>query len=290
MAFSKTENEFEEHLRSAQASLENLTRRDATAEEELRKFADYRAHYATYKLMTIRGWRGLRSSTASEQNHSSVLSHLYDGNKKGNYYQSPETYIKDLFVRIDKKNNEFNERLSLEKLTLDLELRKLLEHNPDPNLISAAKELCLNSYKDFKNKYDDSTYYYCQPIEQADDEVTGVFSKRDSTKPPIIIPEVTHQCCMEMWKDNTQCRHHIAKYGFRKEVYESRHFRLDKVTGSLNGWSSMTRTNIAHVIEEDIGSTSTQGDDSNGHRLTGCKDKVVDDKNQILIRIQNYRN
>ena len=152
MAFAKTEHEFEEHLRSANAVLKNLARRDASAEDELRKLADYRAHYATYKLMSIRGWRGLRSSTASEQNHSSVLSHLYDGNKRGNYYQSPETYIKDLFVRIGKKNNEFNEMLALEKLSLDIELRNLIEHNHDPNLIAAAKELCLSSYNDFKKK------------------------------------------------------------------------------------------------------------------------------------------
>jgi len=103
MPFAKTEHEFEEHLRSANAVLKNLAHRDASAEDELRKFADYSAHYVTYKLMSIRGWRGLRSSTASEQNHSSVFSHLYDGKKKGNYYQSPETYIKDLFVRIGKK-------------------------------------------------------------------------------------------------------------------------------------------------------------------------------------------
>jgi len=33
---------------------------------------------------------------------------------------------------------------------------------------------------------DEATYYYCQTIEQGGDEVIGIFSKRDSTKPPII--------------------------------------------------------------------------------------------------------
>ena len=41
----------------------------------------------------------------------------------------------------------------------------------------------------------------------------------------------------------------------------------------------MTRTNIANVIEEDIGSTSTQGDDSNDHNITDCREKIVDDTN-----------
>ena len=94
-----------------------------------------------------------------------------------------------------------------------------------------------------------------------------------------------------MWKDSTQCRHHIAKYGFRREVYESRHFRRDKVTASLNWWSLFTRTNIANVIEEDIGSTLTQDDDSNNHNVTDCKDKIVDrtslnsDKNTKLSQL-----
>ena len=39
----------------------------------------------------------------------------------------------------------------------------------------------------------------------------------------------------------------------------------------------MTPTNIANLIEEDIGSTLTQGDDSNDHNVTDCKDKIVDD-------------
>jgi len=46
------------------------------------------------------------------------------------------------------------------------------------------------------------------------------------------------------------------------------HLRRDKVTGSLNGWSSMSRKNITLAIEEDIESASTQGDDSNGHELS----------------------
>jgi len=40
--------------------------------------------------------------------------------------------------------------LALEKLSLDIELRNLIEHYHDPNLIAAAKELCLSSYNDCK--------------------------------------------------------------------------------------------------------------------------------------------
>ncbi len=41
--------------------------------------------------------------------------------------------------------NKFNEMLALEKLSLHIELRNVIEHNHDPSLIAEAKELCLSS-------------------------------------------------------------------------------------------------------------------------------------------------
>ena len=46
--------------------------------------------------------------------------------------------------------NKFNEMLALEKLSLDIELRNLIEHTHNPSLIAETKELCLSSLNDFK--------------------------------------------------------------------------------------------------------------------------------------------
>ncbi len=84
MAFAETERKFEKISTSVTTYLENLPYGNGTDLMELRRFANDRSTYAKYKLREIRGNRGLISSTTSEQNHSSVLVHLNNGEKHGN--------------------------------------------------------------------------------------------------------------------------------------------------------------------------------------------------------------
>ncbi len=75
-------------------------------------FADRHGTFASYCLADIPGNRGLHGNACSEQNHSSVLCYLNDGNKQGNNYcEHPILLIKDLLQRQQRHLKRVNEML-----------------------------------------------------------------------------------------------------------------------------------------------------------------------------------
>lgn len=246
MAMSSTESEFDSILSSAMNMLINLSPRNLNAEEELRKFASERCSYAVFELQKIKGNRNLISSTPAEQNHSSVLSHLNDGNKSSNnYYEAPETLIKDLFARQDVHIKKWNQCLAFDNVFLEHEIKTTV----DATLKKAATTLCKLSYEKFKERYHKTSKYFCKKINSSS---VAVYSHLNPNGEPHILSSVHEQCCSFMWSDNEQCVHHIAAYGFQPSVYEKRHFRRQQVTVSLIDTRQQTKiqTNIANVIDE----------------------------------------
>ena len=91
------------------------------------------------------------SSILAEQNHSSALIHLNDGNKyRNSYFEHPENLIKDLFARQRYHINKWNDTLYKEHVKMETELVNLRKIIADPNLIMAAIELNKSSYENFK--------------------------------------------------------------------------------------------------------------------------------------------
>ncbi len=94
MVLSFSKDEFDITLKAAQDV------QDGHLESNLALFADCRGTFASYCLADIPGNRGLHGNACSEQNHSSVLCYLNDGNKQGNNYcEHPILLIKDLLQR-----------------------------------------------------------------------------------------------------------------------------------------------------------------------------------------------
>lgn len=248
MAKSLTEGEFESIYSSVMDVLTNLKPRNMNAEEELRVFASERSSYAVYELRKVKGNRNLISSTPAEQNHSSILSHLNDGNKSSNqYYEAPETLIKDLFARQDAHIKKWNESLAYDNMFLEHEKRVVT----DTTLKTAAATLCKLSYEKFKDRYSQKSKYYTKNISSSS---VAVYCHSDPNRAPRILSSIHEQCCSFMWTDNDQCIHHIAAYGFQPSIYEKQHFRRKQVTASIvHAPRQKIQTNIANVVDEGIG-------------------------------------
>ena len=93
------EIDFNKNLENANKKLKNLEIRDYNVEKKLEDFANMRETYSKYLIHKIPGNLERYGSTQSEQNHSSVLSHLNEGNSNHNYMSEPYTLIKDLIQR-----------------------------------------------------------------------------------------------------------------------------------------------------------------------------------------------
>lgn len=92
--------------------LQSMPSQNGEWRQNLDEFASQRESYARYCLNNIPGNRGIQGSSASESNHSSVLSHLNKGNRFGNQYcATPIVLIRDLLRRQKVHNQEFNSRL-----------------------------------------------------------------------------------------------------------------------------------------------------------------------------------
>ena len=100
MADARSESYFETAFKNDTDVLESMPTRNGVAENVLQNYANDRYTCSFYKLQQIKGTRGRRGSAPSEQNHSSVLVHLNDGDKKeknvvNSHMLSSRTYLYD---------------------------------------------------------------------------------------------------------------------------------------------------------------------------------------------------
>ena len=86
--------------------------RNAQLEDKLEEFTSYNHEYSQYKIDDMARSSGLHGSLVSEQNHSSSLCHLNDGQIPNNKYcEDPATFVKDIFGRQQKLNLKMNKIL-----------------------------------------------------------------------------------------------------------------------------------------------------------------------------------
>ena len=112
MANSLTRKKFEVARQNGQSLLEGMSPRNGATEKEFYQFSQERSTYAQYILRETKGTQGRRGSTASKQNHSSVLCHLNDGICSENKYcEEPVTLIRDIFDRQKYHTNKWNSQL-----------------------------------------------------------------------------------------------------------------------------------------------------------------------------------
>ncbi len=83
-------------------------------------------------------------------------------------------------------------------------------------------------------------------------------------------PERCH--CEKRLVENDQCDYEIKLYdGFRKHLFEERHFARERVTGSLTGWEAPPndKTEIILGVADDL--------DKNSHEVFNLFENELDD-------------
>jgi len=112
-----SEREFDDTLLAAHSLLQSMPSQNGEWKQKLDEFASQRESYAHYCLNNIPGNRGIQGSSASESNHSSVLSHLNRGNRFGNQYCATQLYSYAICYVVRRYTTKSLTRDSLENLT-----------------------------------------------------------------------------------------------------------------------------------------------------------------------------
>lgn len=112
-----SEREFDDTLLAAHSLLQSMPSQNGEWKQKLDEFASQRESYARYCLNNIPGNRGIQGSSASESNHSSVLSHLNRGNRFGNQYCATQLYSYAICYVVRRYTTKSLTRDSLENLT-----------------------------------------------------------------------------------------------------------------------------------------------------------------------------
>jgi hypothetical protein len=243
MVKSQSEYEFENTFRAAKELLESYQLRDRELESKLAYFASQRTSYASYCLAEIPGNRGLHGSACSEQNHSSVLSYLNDGDSKGNSYREhPITLIKDLLqrqkryvIRKDEALFGFTQKMRVE--TDRLKNSPATKENID--LLQASTKLCLPTYERYK-KFSLRAEQELVLNSMATDPITNVTcysvaSAKYPDAPPRIFATADARCtCKDRCMELDMCAHEIkVRGGFDEALFLPRHMARECVRGSL---------------------------------------------------------
>ena len=301
MIKAKSEEHFNKALHNARLILQNqVDGRDLELEHKLDEFASKKHTYAEYCLDQTKGTRGLHGSSMSEQNHSSVLCNLNDGDRKVNKYQEyPVTLAKDLFERQSQHVLKFNKLLFDEQNMMATEIERLkqaqrTETNND--ILKAAKKLCKAEYERYKAnrlRADDSLLLY-----KDGDMYCIVCSDSDSTsEPPRRFHAVDDECdCVERVAHESQCPHMIKlKEGFDANLFQLRHMRRTKVVGSLKGWEHPIQTDNLLGGDEDISTIENDpfdddGEEANELQVTVQKENALIDLTPKEVRPLGKKN
>ena len=258
MIMATSEQIFEDTLHSAGALLAAQPIRNGEWTASLDQFANDRETYAQYCLDRIPGNRELHGSTASESNHSSVLTYLNDGNKSRNAYcESPVKLIRDLLKRQKIHTQSINNQLfgDTQKMKLELSRLNCLLHTAENQILrQAAASLCLSSYELFKTRLCGQCCKYQISIVQDDDgEILcyNVKSIEHQDAPSWKLCSTTSfRCnCRNRIAHQEMCVHEIKVFGFKKSFFEPRHMLRECVSGSLGGWIAPDTTAIDDILQ-----------------------------------------
>ena len=159
MIYSNTKQGFEDNFKKGMELLQKRDHQNVKCESLLQEFESQKESYAAYILSKKKGTRGKHGSSILEMNHSSILAHLNDGLKNGNHYSEKlHTLVKDLFIRQENHIVKWNQLIYNENNDL-LVLRSSINKDSDPHLYHASEVLCLRSFRDFKERMENASYY-----------------------------------------------------------------------------------------------------------------------------------
>ncbi|KAL7552459.1 hypothetical protein ACHAWF_016605 [Thalassiosira exigua] len=251
MIRSNSEKEFNEAYEAAVNLLAVSEFRSGEAEANLKEFADRRETYAFFELARIPGNRGLRGSSMAEQNHSSVLVHLNDGDKTANFYcGEPDELIRDLMKRQSRHVRLTNQRLHDNGMKLRIESSKLqakppIDHIVD--LLKACRSLNLPTYERYKSRQKKAREEYTMR------EEGGMFFIQSVINPeaaPRTFLSLGHRCsCPSHLENEDMCAHEIVLHGgFKRDLFLPCHLHRQQVTGSLVGVENHQPTSIDTLI------------------------------------------
>ena len=260
MVKSDSEEEFNTYLRYAQQCLESAAGgRNGEIEGKLKKFANDRDNYANYCIASIPGNRGLLGNANSEQNHSSALVFLNDGDKtKNSYCEHVVTLIRDLLHRERLKRDKTNQLLFGLNNKLKIERTRLSQRSVQTDavksLIAAAEVLNFPTYERFKAQLLRAEKHLVKT--SVTDPLTGeqiiyISSSQYPDAPPRKFNSETQRCvCRERLIEDDMCAHEIKLMGgFHPSCFKPCHMRREVVEGSLDGWEGPT----TNIIDELIG-------------------------------------
>lgn len=295
MAEASTERDFETSLEQALVKVKYMNDgvEDRVVISKLQKFADQRDCYANYKLMTYRATMGRKGSAASEQNHSSVLVYLNDGNKKqSDYCEHLHILIYDLFRRQAMHLNKLNYGFQLEHNKLETEAIKLKEKEGSTHiknlLLDAVKNLNVNAYERFQKAVEESRYLSKEEIATnfGQNKSYRVRDVRCDDREPRMFNNINDRCdCPARVAYDVQCKHEICLLGrFEKEYFAICHHRRRRSTGSTYGWNAVPEPDdeIEHLESENIDTMHLEGETSSiGEILTIDDDSEVEEIDEL---------
>ncbi|KAL7544230.1 hypothetical protein ACHAWF_016691 [Thalassiosira exigua] len=273
MIYAKTKCAFEDTANAAKEYLLNLNPRNAEHEVALDKFISKKDMYAEYILAEVVGNRGLRGSGMAEQNHSSVLSYLgYDQHSKGTLTAHPNNVIRDLLKRQNrhvKRTNHILFGYSQKLRVIVADLKSDTQVTETVDLLQAASHLGypeFQRYKANRTRSDERNHKTTDRNEETGQTVTVVSSVENASRVERRFSvDLQERCsCTRRKELQEMCEHEICAYdGFSTTLFEERHFRRDRVTGSLEGWTQDATPDINDVVGYECG-LEPIGDVSNG--------------------------
>jgi hypothetical protein len=257
MVKSESEEDFQLTSELALQRLHNITPRNGALEAKLVDFVERRHTYASHLLAKIPGNRGLHGNACSEQNHWSVISHLNPGVAQGGntYCEHPVTLIRDLLQRQKARVATTNQLLEGHSQKMRVELGRL-RNEPQTwivnNLLKAAAVLCLPIYERYKRAAERALNDLAldETINEHQTQIYVVRSARYDDAPSRIFKSKNERCvCNERLRELDMCAHEIkVRGGFESSYFLDRHFRRQRVRGSLVGWNESESDFIERLI------------------------------------------
>ncbi|KAL7527953.1 hypothetical protein ACHAWF_002375 [Thalassiosira exigua] len=251
MIVAPTEGLFEGAAQAARDLLRNQNSRGGDDEHSSEVFIGQKMTYAENELRLIPGNRGLRGSVMSEQNHSSVLVHLNDGDKDNKLSSHhPISIIRDLLKCQNRQVKRTNALLygyeqKMRVIIADLQSEPQVESVRD--LLHAANELGFPSFARYKAARVKADTELSKELEFDPTTSSNVVKIKSTTSPEALVREFRLQhdrcSCHGRLAEEDMCEHEILAHGgYWTDFFLPRHEHRSRVTGSLTGWEEPTES------------------------------------------------
>ena len=268
MVQALSEDEFDGAYKAAEAVIRGQSTVDGPPSnvdgrllETLNTFASKRKTYASYCFAQVPGNLERHGNAISESNHSSVITNLNNGDKKGNYTEDPIVQLRDLLKRQHDIVVKKNTVLFADQCNMNVErsfLSKQTQTKEVLDLRKSADVLNLPSYERYKSRSNRTNEYrvdenYVDPTSQQ--TCIAVFSMRYNNAPPRLFKNRSCRCgCNERIAYEDMCTHEIlVKGGFDKDLFLPCHMARTVVESSLLGWQPNEPTSTTSTIDNIIG-------------------------------------